>query len=32
VRKMTDEEVLEAQLVENGQRVDIHPMELMPCA
>jgi ParB/RepB/Spo0J family partition protein len=27
VRKMTDTEVLEAQLIENGQRVDIHPME-----
>ena len=27
VAAMTDEEVLEAQLVENGQRQDVHPME-----
>lgn len=27
VREMTDEEVLEAQLIENCQRSDIHPME-----
>src|SRR4029077_2880607 len=27
VRKMTDAEVLEAQLIENGQRADIHPVE-----
>ena len=27
IRDMTDREVLEAQLVENGQRADVHPLE-----